>query len=37
VRIGRQCGLEFWCDGLRVEGFGVRTIVHAAARRMGAE
>lgn len=37
VRIGRQGGLEFWCDGLRVEGSGVRKIVHAAARHMGAE
>jgi hypothetical protein len=34
VRIGRQGGaLEFWCDGLRVEGRGVRSIVHKAARR----
>ena len=37
VRIGRQAVLEFWCDGLRVEGPGVRKIVHAAARRMGVE
>lgn len=34
VRIGRQGSLEFWCDGLRVEGTGVRRIVHTAARRL---
>jgi hypothetical protein len=35
VRIGRQGGaLEFWCDGLRVGGRGVRSIVHSAARRI---
>lgn len=32
VRVSRMGGLEVWCNGFYMEGRGVRSVVHRAAR-----
>ncbi|WP_242560015.1 MULTISPECIES: hypothetical protein [Pandoraea] len=34
VRISRMGGLEIWCNGFYMEGKGVRSVIHRAARAL---
>ena len=37
VRVSRYGHLEFWCNGFYMEGPGVRSVVHNAARKVLAQ